>query len=180
MLLKAFRRIRERDPAARMILVPRHGERREEIRALLEREAVGLRWHFKSKGLPESEIDVLVGDTHGELRGFTQVSDLAFVGKSLPPHTEGQTPIECGLLGVPMVFGNGMSNFKSIQARLVECGAARRVGSAEEAVEVLRELSFDGESRGRMSRGGLEWAAASRGALRRTLDRIEAFLSEVG
>ncbi|MEM9159617.1 MAG: glycosyltransferase N-terminal domain-containing protein [Verrucomicrobiota bacterium] len=179
MMLEAYRRVREMLPEAKMIIVPRHGERRDEIRGVMEEQASGLRWHFKSEGMPTEDIDVLIGDTHGELRGFTQISDLAFIGKSLPPHKEGQTPIECGLLGVPMVFGSGMSNFKSIHSRLVESGAACKVREHGEAIQAIVDLAQDAGKREAMVRGSRNWALASKGALQRTLTKIQEFLDQV-
>src|SRR5258708_15413060 len=41
--------------------------------------------------LPICLVDVAVGDTTGELRKFTQLADLVFVGKSLAPHEGGRS-----------------------------------------------------------------------------------------
>ncbi|MFC0536569.1 3-deoxy-D-manno-octulosonic acid transferase [Pelagicoccus mobilis] len=176
MLIKAYRAIREKDASAKLLIVPRHAERRHEIEAMLKVAAEDLRWHFKSRGAPEREIDILIADTHGELRALTQLADLAFVGKSLAPHTEGQTPVECGVLGKAMVFGTGMSNFRSIREGLIQHGAAREVSTEEEAVEALLELSQDSEARSRMGEGGRAWHSASRGAVARTVEGVMSWL----
>ena len=91
-MLGALRLTRECGVRCSLILVPRHAERRTEIERLLLK--AGLSYHFRSKGPAPDRIDVLVGDTTGELRKITQLADIVFVGKSLPPHTEGQTPVE--------------------------------------------------------------------------------------
>ncbi|MBC2606145.1 glycosyltransferase N-terminal domain-containing protein [Pelagicoccus albus] len=169
MLIAAFRKIREVDEEARLLIVPRHAERRHEIEAMLREEADDFIWHFKSRGAPEGDLDILIADTHGELRALTQLSDLAFVGKSLPPHTEGQTPVECGVLGKAMVFGTGMSNFRSIREGLLQHGAAIEVGDEEEAIATLVELSQDPKRRQKLGEGGLLWHAGSRGAVERTV-----------
>ncbi|MBD5781946.1 3-deoxy-D-manno-octulosonic acid transferase [Pelagicoccus sp. NFK12] len=176
MLVDALRAIRERDSKARLLIVPRHAERRHEIEAMLRQRASDLRFHFKSRGAPEDELDILVADTHGELRALTQLSDLAFVGKSLPPHTEGQTPVECGVLGKPMVFGTGMSNFRSIREGLLQRGAAREVRDEGEAIQTIVSLSQDLEARAKMSAGGLAWHAGSRGAVERTAKGVLSWL----
>lgn len=175
-LLLAFRKLRKSLPRCRLMLVPRHAERRSEIRSLLEREASELRWHFKSEGDPESDVDIIVGDTSGELRVLTQLSDLAFVGKSLPPHREGQTPIECGLLGVPVLFGPGMNNFRSIRAGMLESGAAELVSDGEALIERIAELALDPDARAARSEKQKIWAESSRGSLQRTLQEIEGLL----
>jgi len=158
------------------MLVPRHAERRAEIRSFLENSAADLSWHFKSEGNPSGTVDILVGDTSGELRVLTQLADLAFVGKSLPPHKEGQTPIECGLLGVPLVFGPGMNNFRSIREGMLESGAAETVADAEALTSRLVELALDEGARAEQRRNQKIWAKNSRGALERTLVEIEDLL----
>ena len=177
MLLKAFRALRETQPTAKLMIVPRHGERREEIETLLHREASDLRYHLKSRGMPEGDLDILIADTHGELRQLTQLADLAFIGKSLPPHTEGQTPVECGILGTPLLFGPGMSNFRSIRAGLLQFGAAREVSDELDALETIVSLSKDPEARRRMSEGGKRWKAASQGAVDHTIEGLKHWLA---
>ncbi len=176
MLVAALRAIREKDPQARLLIVPRHAERRHEIEAMLREEASDLAFHFKSRGVPEQELDILVADTHGELRALTQLADLAFVGKSLPPHVEGQTPVECGVLGIAMVFGCGMSNFRAIREGLLQYGAAREVKDEPEAIATILELSQDPAARAKMSAGGLAWHAGSRGAVERTAKGVLSWL----
>ncbi len=175
-LLRAFRSLRGSLPNCRLMLVPRHAERRGEIRDLLEREASDLRCHFKSEGAPETEVDILVGDTSGELRALTQLADLAFVGKSLPPHKEGQTPIECGLLGVPLLFGPGMSNFRSVHKGMLESGAAELVEDEDTLVSRILTLAVDGRALEAQSKRQREWAENSRGSLERTLEALDRLL----
>ncbi len=176
MLLDALRAVREHDPKARLLIVPRHAERRHEIEAMLRERASDLRFHFKSRGAPDEELDILVADTHGELRALTQLADLAFVGKSLPPHTEGQTPVECGVLGRAMVFGSGMSNFRSIREGLLLHGAAREVKDEAEAISTIVELSQDPAARLKMGDGGRAWHVGSRGAVARTVAGVLGWL----
>src|SRR5690606_4961157 len=85
-LLDAFRALRPTRADARLLIVPRHGERRRELEAWLREAAGELRWHFKSRGEPDAPVDILIADTHGELRTLSQLADIAFIGKSLPPH----------------------------------------------------------------------------------------------
>lgn len=175
-LLSIFRSLRKSLPLCRLLLVPRHAERRNEIRTMLERNASDLSFGFKSESESFEYLDVLVADTSGELRVLTQLSDLAFIGKSLPPHREGQTPIECGLLGVPVVYGPGMSNFRSVRDGMLEMGAAIQVPDASSLEEALESLALSESARREMSENQTKWAAASRGALARTFDAVETLV----
>jgi 3-deoxy-D-manno-octulosonic-acid transferase len=175
-LLETFKHLRKKLPDCRLMLVPRHAERRGEVRTLLESSAAGFNWHFKSEGDPDGDVDILVGDTSGELRVLTQLADLAFIGKSLPPHKEGQTPIECGLLGVPMVFGPGMNNFLSIREGLLESGSAEELPDEEALQSRLVALALDEKARESQKRNQEVWAKNSRGALERTVEEIDKLL----
>ncbi len=171
-LLAIFKELRGKLDQCRLLIVPRHAERREEIRSLLEQETGELTYGFKSEGVSSDLRDILVADTSGELRLLTQLSDLAFVGKSLSPHTEGQTPIECGLLGVPVVFGPGMANFRSVRSGMREQRAARQVRDVASLRAALIGLALDDSARAEMTRNQGVWATRSRGSLLRATEAI--------
>jgi 3-deoxy-D-manno-octulosonic-acid transferase len=175
-LISAFRRLRKDLSDCRLLIVPRHAERRVEIRTTLDDRAQGFTYRFKSIDKSSEEVDILVADTSGELRTLATMADLAFVGKSLPPHREGQTPIECGLLGVPVIFGPGMSNFRSVTDGMLQAGAAVRVRDADELEERIVALAADSSARAEISQNQERWAQRSRGALDNTLRELRAFL----
>jgi 3-deoxy-D-manno-octulosonic-acid transferase len=156
-------------PAWKLLLVPRHAERRAEIETLLVGAAPGgLRVHFRSRGIAPGEVDVAVADTTGELARLLALGDLVFVGKTLPPHTEGQTPVEAAARGKAVVFGPGTANFRVIARELEAGGAAARVADAETLAETIRLLAGDPARREAMGAAGLHWHAGNRGAAART------------
>jgi 3-deoxy-D-manno-octulosonic-acid transferase len=159
----------------RLLLVPRHAERRREIIALLEIQT--LPWHARSTAArAPGPVRIYLGDTTGELARLTQAADVAFVGKSLPPHDGGQTPIEAAALGVPLVYGPRMSNFKDVCQGLEEAGAARRVEDEAGARAALLELLRDATARARLSAAARAWHAANQGATDRTAAALEELL----
>jgi 3-deoxy-D-manno-octulosonic-acid transferase len=166
-LLEALRRVRGAGLRCSLLLVPRHAERRLEIEGLLG--AAGLRHHFRSRGRAPGEVDVAVGDTTGELRKLSQLADLVFVGKSLPPHTEGQTPIEAAALAKPILFGPGMANFRRIADELAAASGASVVADATELAAACAELLRDDRRRLAMAAAAQAWHQANRGATERTL-----------
>ena len=157
--------------------MPRHAERRAEIEQQLR--ASGLRFHFRSRGLAPNEVDVAVGDTTGELQRLTQVADLVFVGKSLPPHTGGQTPVEAAILGKPLLFGPGMGNFAAIARDLVARGAARVVSGPDPLTDAVRELLGDPARRAALASAALAWHRDNAGAMARTLAAIREELARL-
>ncbi|WP_221031018.1 3-deoxy-D-manno-octulosonic acid transferase [Actomonas aquatica] len=158
----------------RLLLVPRHAERRAEVEALVA--ATGQRYHLRSRGVAPSEVDIAVADTTGELQRLTQLADLVVVGKSLPPHTEGQTPVEAAGLGRPILFGPGMGSFRAIAQDLVQVGAAQRLADAAEVAPAVSKLLQDKAARKRMGGAGRAWHVANRGALDRTVEAIRLHL----
>ena len=177
-LIEALKEARGRGVRVSLLLVPRHAERREELRSLLEKS--GLAFHFRSQGPAEREVDVAVGDTTGELRKFTQLADLVFVGKSLAPHDGGQTPVEAAVLGKPILHGPHMTNFREIMRTLTEAGAVMEVDSAEKLVRTATDLLLDSERRAKLAAASKGWHEVNRGATERTLAAIQRRLKDVG
>ncbi len=158
----------------KLLLVPRHAERRGEVEALLT--AAGVGFHLRSRGAAAGEVEVAVADTTGELARLLSLADLVFVGKTLPPHTEGQTPVEAAALGKPILFGPGTANFRGIARELVAVGAAAKVADAETLARRVGELAVDPAGRIRMGAAGRRWQAGGRGATERTLAAIAKIL----
>ncbi|MFT3828860.1 MAG: glycosyltransferase N-terminal domain-containing protein [Opitutaceae bacterium] len=174
-LLRLLERARRDGVICQLLLVPRHAERRAEIEALLQTRP--LNWHFRSRGQAVGQVDVCVGDTTGELQRLTQVADLVFVGKSLPPNEGGQTPIEAALLEKPILFGPAMSNFRPACEALVHCGAALRVGDEVELVDQGLALLKDERRRAAMAAAAHVWHQANTGAMERTLRELARFVA---
>lgn len=175
-LLAALKLAREKGLTVSLLLVPRHAERREELRGLLEKS--GLKFHFRSAGPAAGNVDIAVGDTTGELRKFTQLADVVFTGKSLAPHDGGQTPVEAAVLGRAVLHGPHMTNFREIIRSLTEAGAVRKVETHDELVSAAVELLQDEPQRDRLAQAAREWGEANRGATERTLAVVRAQLAK--
>ena len=168
-LLRCVRELRAAGHDVRLLLVPRHSERRAEVAA--EASASGLSWHQRSTGGAVAPADTIVhlADTTGELRRLTRAADLAFCGKSLAPHEGGQTPVESAAAGVAIIYGPRMSNFRDICRGLESAQAALKAADARELATLLARLVQDGAGRAEMGRRGASWHQGNRGATERTL-----------
>jgi 3-deoxy-D-manno-octulosonic-acid transferase len=173
-LLTALQSARAKGLRASLLIVPRHAERREALRTMLTK--TGLTFHFRSEGRAPGMVDVAVGDTTGELRKFTQLADLVFVGKSLAPHDGGQTPVEAAILEKPLLHGPHMTNFRDIIRGLTEAGAVRKVETHDELISQAVELLGDESQRKRLTASAHAWHEANRGATERTLGVIRELL----
>ena len=171
-LVKALKNLRDTGVDARLLLVPRHAERRDSVLKLLE--SSGLNYHQRSVKGPQAPEGTIIhlGDTTGELRQLTRAADLAFTGKSLPPHDGGQTPIECAAAGVPVIYGPHMTNFKSICQGLEKNRAAIKCTDADEVLKEILTLSRDRNLLAKMSTAGVVWHKSNQGATERTLNKL--------
>ncbi len=174
-LLEALRRVRKRGLDCRLLLVPRHAERRRELKTWLKKQKLPCHFRSGKKQAPHSAI-VYVADTTGELALLTQAADLVFVGKSLPPNEGGQTPIEAAALGKPLLFGPNMGNFREIAREIAEAGGACVAEDAKALAALIEDLLMDPGRRERMSSACLKWHQTHRGALNKTLAQIRQYL----
>jgi 3-deoxy-D-manno-octulosonic-acid transferase len=176
-LLDALRAIQDVGIRCSLLIVPRHAERRLEIERLLRRG--GLKFHFRTQGKAPGEVDVAVADTTGELRKLTQLADIVFVGKSLSPHTEGQTPVEAAAVGKPLLFGAGMSNFRRIAEELLARGGARQVADAHDLAVQAAKLAHDAKQREALAQAAAAWHRENAGAVDRTWRIIRSELAQL-
>jgi len=174
-LVDALVLARSRGVDCSLLIVPRHAERRSEVEKLLA--ASGLTYHLRSRGAAAGPVDIAVGDTTGELRRMTQLADVVYVGKSLPPHTQGQTPVEAATLGKPILLGPGMANFRSIERDLLQRGAARTVAGARDLAEQATALLLDRARRDGVSAASAGWRRDNGGGVARTLAAIRSELA---
>ena len=169
LILDAMKALQSEGMRVRVILVPRHGERRLEIGNLLK-SYPELRWAFRSENRrQEVPLDVYVVDTVGELRKFLQLSDVAVIGKSFPPHGQGQTPVESAALGVPMIYGPSMSNFRAVCLELEAAEGSVKVRDGESLLPALRELLSNPAKASAISENARGVFEQNRGSLDRTL-----------
>ncbi|WP_280564386.1 lipid IV(A) 3-deoxy-D-manno-octulosonic acid transferase [Chromohalobacter sp. 48-RD10] len=173
-VLNAHARLRERDPQALLVLVPRHPQRFSAVAELCE--ARGERLARRSQGeTPNAETSILLGDTMGELMRFYAAADAAFVGGSLVP-IGGHNLLEPAALGVPVLTGPYLENFQDIAETLREAKALCEIDTAEALGEALVTLADDPDQRRRLGAAGGAVVAANRGALEKTLAGIAARL----
>ena len=170
-ILGAFRNVRERIPAALLLLVPRHPERFEDVFRLCVAEG----WQVvrRSTGQPVSAgNDILLGDTMGELRLLSGVATVAVIGGSFIEHG-GQNVLEAAAWGVPVVTGPHMFNFAEISGLLLAAGAMEQLPDATGLAESLLRILQDTPLRERMGSAAEQVVEANRGALAR-LEEIVA------
>lgn len=175
MLLESLSEIRQKTGIdARLLLVPRHAERREEVRKLLQGGVLPFNFRTEKRNAPGGTL-VYVADTTGELARLTQVADFAYAGKSMPPNDGGQSPLDCAAAGVAIVYGPNMTNFKKMCESLEEAKASIKVSDKENAKGALLKLAKDVALRKQIGLNALNWHHANSGASVRAFALIKKF-----
>lgn len=161
-------------PGVQWLLVPRHPQRFDEVAALAAQAGLSVARRSGWNGTPAA-ADVWLGDSLGEMALYYGLADAALLGGSFA-QLGGQNLIEAAACGCPVVMGPHTFNFSEASELALEAGAARRVGSMEEGVRVAVEMVRDPVSRAAAAQAGETFAAAHRGAARKTAEAILALL----
>ncbi|MFP4640248.1 MAG: 3-deoxy-D-manno-octulosonic acid transferase [Guyparkeria sp.] len=171
-VLDAHRLARERSPGARLILVPRHPERADEVIRLVEKRGLSVvRW--RPDGSADAEVEVV--DRAGVLAGLFAEVPVVFMGGSLVS-TGGHNPIEPAVVGRAVMHGPHVSNFRAVFSALEARRASLGVADARELGErVAWAFARPTEWAGYGQRAR-EVIAEHRGATERVVKRIAQWL----
>lgn len=172
-LLVAYTKARSKREDLLLIIAPRHPERFDEVEKICQ--------DFPFKAIkrthvsPETQWDILVLDTIGELAQFYALCDAAFIGGSLVPWG-GQNLLEPAFYGKPVFFGPHMENFSFLAEKFVQSGGARIVYKEKDLVNMF--LMKNDKFFKKMGKRAKEALNSLKGATEKTLKAIESFMAE--
>ncbi|QDT89775.1 3-deoxy-D-manno-octulosonic acid transferase [Gimesia algae] len=176
---------RERFPKLRLILVPRHQERFNEVAELVMRKGLPLIRRSDQESeeagavLPFSTTQApAIGllDTLGELKSCWGLADFAFVGGSLTKRG-GQNMIEPAGYGTALMLGPNTWNFKDVVDALLQHQAATIVQDQTAFQETLIQWLEDPRLAEDQGSRAQRFVLDQRGATLRTLALILPFIS---
>lgn len=163
--LELYRKLKTDIPDLLMLIVPRHPERFVEVERLCRQARLNVLTRSSGQACSK-DTDVFLLDTMGELKPFYAAADLAFVGGSMV-QVGGHNVLEPAALGVPILFGPHMHNFKEIERKVLECDAAIQCRDKQEIEAAVRSLYADKERRKALAARGRQFVEQNRGALDR-------------
>ncbi len=173
--LAVFRTLEPEFPGLRLILVPRHPERFEQVAAMLDRAQIA--WQRRSR-LGEMQMSpcprVLLVDTIGELGAWWGVADAGFVGGSLT-NRGGQSMIEPAAYGAAVAFGPNTTNFRDVVTALLAADAAQVVADQQALSLWLRRCLCDPDYLAGQGSRAQQLVLSQLGATQRTLAAIDAW-----
>jgi 3-deoxy-D-manno-octulosonic-acid transferase len=163
-----------------LCLVPRHPERFSDVANQIHE--AGLRFRRRT-GWPEmpnvdQDVDVILGDSMGEMPMYYSAADLVVMGGSLLPFG-GQNLIEACAAGCPVLLGEYTYNFEQAALDAIEMGAAKRVkgelilSESIALMEALKELLLNTAELAKMSSAATAYSIEHQGATKKILAALE-------
>lgn len=184
LILEAFIKTRagREENKPRLLLVPRHPERFDEVAALVQSKKLNLVRRSGLSALNDNEADVILLDSIGELRQTFPLAEIVFVGGSLIPHG-GQNILEPASAKKAIVTGFYTMNFAEIVDQFEKNEAVIRLPEleenevAEKLANVFSELLDDESKRQKLAENAFRMMEKSRGATEKTMKLLEPVLN---
>ena len=173
-LLSHFNKLKMAIPPVLLLIAPRHPERFQTIYQMSCSYGLntGLRSQLKTI---DTNTEVVVVDSLGELLNFYQISDYAFVGGSLVP-VGGHNVLEPIAVQVPVFCGPHMNNSKAICQDLLAVRAMVMINTVDELITALTTMHQNGLQRQQQITNASAVLEANRGTVARYMEKIEAIL----
>jgi 3-deoxy-D-manno-octulosonic-acid transferase len=158
-----------------LLLVPRHPQRFAEVEALLK--ARGLRYVLRTELVQplNADVQVVLGNSMGEMYTYYAASDLAVMGGSLQP-LGGQNLIEAATMGVPAILGPNMFNFAQVTTAAVAANAAVQLEHVSALKQTIARLASDKTKLRAMSAAAQAFTQQHRGTTQRLIAAIAGLL----
>ena len=156
------------------IIVPRHPERGDAVAADLAKRGLTVARHSLNEPV-RPEVDVLLGDTIGDMGLYLRLTEIAFMGRSMAAEG-GQNPIEPAMLETAVLSGENVQNFRDTYTQLVEGGGAGLVKDRDELASAVSYLLNNNAARHKMGAAAFATVEEMRGALDRTLRALDPFI----
>jgi 3-deoxy-D-manno-octulosonic-acid transferase len=184
-VLRAFTELRRDHHDLQLIITPRHPERGEAIERLVREH--GYAAYRRSRAVaqeqagetppraPSAELQVIILDTIGELARVYALAEIVFVGKSLTSRG-GHNILQPMAQGKPVLIGPYTNNFRDIADIALREGAAARVHSVAELVEIAGRLLSSPPDLRRMGERGPEAIGRYGGASQRCAELVAALM----
>ncbi|HEY5503575.1 MAG TPA: 3-deoxy-D-manno-octulosonic acid transferase [Sedimentisphaerales bacterium] len=186
-ILNVYRRLVEQKQFAdlRLAIVPRKPERFNDVAELIKQSGFELTRYSELKTAATTKstignrqstiINVILGDTMGDLRKFYSLATVIFVGRSLVP-MGGSDMMEAAALGKCTIFGPHAFNFKQAVDDLLKANGAILVKDADELFNAMKKCLTDADYASRIAQNGRQIIRKNQGATARTISNISKML----
>jgi len=176
-IIKYIPRFLKNIPELKFVIAPRHLDRAELIESLLQENNIKFVRRTRMNSTDNSEFNVIILDTIGELSAIYKLATVVFVGGTLVP-VGGHNVIEPAILEKPIVFGPYYENFKKECELLLENGGAICIKNGEELFEKTQGLLKNKNLSAEMGKRAGESIRTGSGSAEKTFNLIRNHLDE--
>jgi len=169
--LEIYKEIKQKIPELLLVIVPRHPERFADVKKQCEQLMLAVVMRTAGDRV-FTETDVYLADTMGELKMLYAASDVAFVGGSMVPRG-GHNILEAAAVGVPVMFGPYMVNFKEIARGVLSHKAAIQCQNKDELINSIVALYEQPVYRNALAEKGMEFVRQNQGAIARICEVLD-------
>ncbi len=168
------------ETAPLLCLVPRHPERFAEVADAIHSAGLKFRRRTEWTGIPRDcgGLDVVLGDSMGEMPMYYSAADLVVMGGSLLPFG-GQNLIEACAAGCPVLLGEHTYNFQQAALDAIQAGAAKRIEGdllpteSIALMQALKTLLLNATELTNMSQAAKTYSIDHQGAAKRILAALD-------
>ena len=168
----SYKELYAKNDKLRLVLIPRHAERGEEVMQTLAKLEIGAARRSNDSRCGE-KILCLLADTTGEMLKFMKSADVVIMGKSIAGHDEGHNLIEPALLKKAIVTGSVLRNFRFLLQVLTSKNAIKTVTADNELTAVLTELLENDDLRNELGNKAFAAISEHSGATDKTLAALD-------
>jgi 3-deoxy-D-manno-octulosonic-acid transferase len=167
-VLDVYRRLLETCPELKLILVPRHIERRDRVITLIREADFNdfITMREINEGKKRRDERIVLIDVIGELFKTYSLATIVYCGGSLVPKG-GQNILEPAAWGKVVCYGPSMDDFVNEKAILEEAGAGIGITGGDDLYATLSALLKDPETLQQRGERGREAVMANMGAAKR-------------
>ncbi|ELN6905672.1 lipid IV(A) 3-deoxy-D-manno-octulosonic acid transferase [Vibrio alginolyticus] len=167
-VLDAHRQVLKSHPNALLVLVPRHPERFDDVFTLCQQQGFNTVRRTSTHAV-ETNTQVYLGDTMGEMLTLMGAADICFMGGSLiGDKVGGHNVLEPAALGVPIINGPSFFNFKEIVHEMKQNNLIKIVKNEDELARAIVALIKDVAAHERITSELAHFMLANSGSLQRT------------
>lgn len=162
-------------PNLKVVLAPRHPERKQEVEVLLKQLSIGYlcRSTLVEGGEASSQLpSLLLLDTVGELKTIFGLSTIAVVAGSFLPTLGGHNILEPIAMQTPTVFGPFMSNFVEITRLVLGAKAGIQVADVASLTQTIKKLLESPDRRRELIDAGNAFLLANQGNIQRLVETL--------
>lgn len=173
-ILAAYKEIRTDYPNLLLILIPRHPERFREVAELLVQQ----KFNFIRRSAGQecnNAVEVILGDTMGELGMYYAMADLVFVGGSLVP-IGGHNLLEAAALELPCITGPYTYDCQETVKMLKQANGLVVIQNIAELEQQIKLLLGAPKDRAKLAANALQIVKQNRGAVQKLVLIVSGYL----